>query len=302
MSNKRYNEQMKLFSEWSDVISENMRSMLNPEAFEEEIAITLNDQSQKIVHTELMELMRYSNNVFGNQKCWAGLLFMAGWYPDETEKDDVATLAACVDSLQMSLILFAKIMFQPSFCENEELMGRMFSHCREAIQNDSTEIALRGILAGHADYLIFSGIMLLENNKTVKKNVEIKDYIMEWYLGCLIRIYQELLCISKGETQGKCISELNGIWKQDKPMSVFSLGKKCSGKFVEERDYNIKECEFWLMCQTMLKCGCFDGKWIDNNLVKNKIEKITKDLNLNYAYELIEVCKTIIERRGAESI
>lgn len=235
-----------------DLIFEEMKSLLNStELMREERSTNL----RNIVYEEVKKLENYSKNIFVRDKEWAGEMFIKGWNPEDNPEinpgETIVKIAACMDILQLGLLWFVKIMLLPELRENKLLIENVLCSFEDAIRGDETEIALRGIIAGHADYLIICGSNYLDKIAEANTLGNLKSDIFQWYSGYMLRIYEELLCVLNSklliEEQEEKLKE---IWSKSDDLSAYSLGRKCSGKKVDNTmNCNTKEREFRLMCQ-----------------------------------------------------
>lgn len=282
---------MKEKQQWKDdkSVSDNLKQysddMIRAGIGETTIAgSTINTRTLDIIDRKLNEVMEYFARFYYNRQSDSAVLSFVGEWGEtkklaENNTDKILVLASYVNAIQNVILMCGEIMFQPNIRDNINLIKsrEIPVEYRSSIKNDENEVALRGIIAGGIDYLIFTGMRYIENKLEGFEHKR-REQLLDWSLHNIIRGYQEMLCIfSFYNDEDKCLERLCKIWNNPSDVSMLSIGERCASDkedTAEERNTQMKEYEFWSRCKILLEQGCFEGSWLEKEKVEEKISSV----------------------------
>ena len=240
---------------------------------------TTKDYVEDMLQTQMNEIAFQ----FECQPTWMSLMFWEGMSPGlsiEKMQPDETSLVVSVDALQISLMLFRRLILTKRLSED-----KWFKYWDRVLPKDGGEerdVVLQGCVAGIGDYVVVAACQEMQKVKSPK----IRNCILAQYMASISQFYREQDVLCKGPLDEDGLHQLREIWQKGQSVSAYYMGVACvDGNVDPRRDAILKEFEFWMSTHWLrnrmeepdenLRCGnCYtDERLMELTESKNLTEE-----------------------------
>lgn len=230
---------------------------------------TTKDYVEDMLQTQMNEIAFQ----FERQPKWMSLMFWEGMSPGlsiEKMQPDETSLVVSVDALQISLMLFRRLILTKHLSED-----KWFKYWDRILPKDGGEerdVVLQGCVAGIGDYVVVAACQEMQKVKSPK----IRNCILAQYMASMSQFYREQDILCKGPLDEDGLHQLREIWQNGQSVSAYYMGAACvDGDVDPGRDAILKEFEFWMSTHWLrnrmeepdenLRCGncCTDERLME---------------------------------------
>ena len=240
---------------------------------------TTKDYVEDMLQTQMNEIAFQ----FERQPKWMSLMFWEGRSPGlpiEKMQPDETSLVVSVDALQISLMLFRRLILTKHLSED-----KWFKYWDRILPKDGGEerdVILQGCVAGMSDYVVVAACQEMQKVNSPK----VRNCILAQYRASISQFYREQDILCKGPLDEEGLQQLRETWQSGQSVSAYYMGVVCADGDVDPgRDAILKEFEFWMSIHWLrnrmeepdenLRCGnCYtDERLMELTESKNLTEE-----------------------------